>query len=154
MFKEEIGDLLFLVLSIIHAAESRGIFSYKDVVNETVHKYISRHPHVFASKRKMTPAQILIQWEKQKAKKSRAHPIDRVPSYLPALYQAKQLYDKAERLGILRPKKPQRGLSRKEIGRQILAMAEKSVRSHVDPETALRRELRNLRKVLKKSKRT
>ncbi len=148
--KEEVGDLLFLVLSIIDAAESKGEFSYKEIVRDTVKKYISRHPHVFASKRDMTPGQILVQWEKMKAQKSDENPIDKVPLCLPALYQAKRLYDKASRLGLARLGQEKNPAIRKRMGRRLLALVRQAVEAGIDPETALRHELRGLRKKFKR----
>lgn len=153
LIQEEIGDLLFLVLSIVHAAESKRMLTYQGVIQATVEKYISRHPHVFKTKSDLTPSQILVQWEKQKAQKSRRHPIDGVPRYLPALYQAKRLYDKASRLGLQRTRRhpPNRRVKRQWIGKKLLALVRLAVQSGIDPEMALRYEIRLLRTMLKRS---
>lgn len=147
--QEEIGDLLFLVFTLIAAEEEKGRTTYRSVVDGAVRKYITRHPHVFAVKQNISPDEILKRWEKHKAQKSAVHPIDKVPAHLPALYQVKCLYDKAARLG-LKPSVPRsRLLSKKQAGRILLAAALRSIRSGIDPETALRDELRTLRKILK-----
>lgn len=148
--KEEIGDLLFLLLSIIVAAESKKEFSYKEIVRDTVKKYISRHPHVFAVRRDMTPDQILVQWEKMKAQKSDQNPIDKVPLYLPALYQAKRLYDKASLLGLIHLRRKKNSEGRKRWGRKFLTLVRRAVENGIDPEVALRQEIRELRKDFKR----
>lgn len=155
MFREEIGDLLFLLLSIVSAAESRkngGAVRYPRIVEETVNKYVSRHPHVFLRRKDMTPDQILAQWEKIKEGEagSTGHPLDKIPSALPALYQAKRLIDKAARLGILRVPKTSRQISGRQMGRRLLRLVHQSVRAGIDPETALRIELGRFKVELKK----
>lgn len=150
-FKEELGDLLFLILSIAAAAEKRGDFSYRAVVKETAEKYIHRHPHVFRGERKMTPKEILAQWEKAKSEKSGKNPIDSVPEYLPALYQAKRLYDKAARLGIGKNASTSKRQKPKIIGRRLLELACRAAQHGIDPEAALRGEIRTYRRKLKKN---
>lgn len=143
--REELGDLLFLVLSIAHAAESKGMLTYRGIVRTTAEKYISRHPHVFKAKRDLTPGQILDQWERQKAQKSRRHPMDGIPVSLPALYQAKRIYEKASRLGMIRIRKSKTRRSARRIGRRLLKAVRTALENGVDPERALRSELRKLR---------
>ena len=152
-FMEEIGDLLFLVLSIVEAAESKGgrrRSAYAQIIEKTVQKYIVRHPHVFQSEKKMTPAEILAQWERQKAEKEKSHPLDRIPIALPALVQAKRVYEKASRLGISGVRRRANRTTRKKIGVALLRLVWHAVENGIDPEAALRFEIRNLRKAMKK----
>ncbi|MBI4178107.1 hypothetical protein HY522_01620 [bacterium] len=152
LFREEFGDLLFLALSILQAAEDRGLFSSEQMVEETVQKYVTRHPHVFGRRENLTPSEILVRWEKGKARKDGRHPVDRVPHSLPALYQAKRIYEKASRVGMIRLKKRRYPGAMSRIGAALLKLARKAVESGVDPEAALRRRLRELRRDLKKKK--
>ena len=145
---EELGDLLFLLLSIVHACESRGRLTYRDLVRDTAAKYISRHPHVFKSRRRMAPDQILVQWETMKAARRGRHPIESVPVHLPALYQAKRIYEKAARLKLVRKRRSARRLSARAIGRRLLALALAAAQRGIDPERALRGEVRKLRSKL------
>ena len=149
-FLEEIGDLLFLVLSIIAAAESKGPVAYADIIDRTVRKYVVRHPHVFRREKKMSPADILAQWERQKAEKGGTHPLDRISIALPALYQAKRVYEKASRLKIAGVRKGTRRMTAKRIAAGLLRLVRQAVENGIDPETALRSEVRILRKALKK----
>jgi MazG family protein len=64
--KEEIGDLLFLLIFCIEIAEENGLFTLADVVNATDEKMRRRHPHVFGSARVKRPEEILRQWEEIK----------------------------------------------------------------------------------------
>ncbi|HDM76211.1 MAG TPA: hypothetical protein ENG51_07035, partial [Deltaproteobacteria bacterium] len=45
--REELGDLLFLVLMHIRIGEEEGRFKLEDVTEGIINKMISRHPHVF-----------------------------------------------------------------------------------------------------------
>ena len=47
---KELGDLLFNILFHIHIASKNNQFTLKDVIDETVKKMVSRHPHVFQDK--------------------------------------------------------------------------------------------------------
>ena len=153
-FEEEIGDMLFLVMTLIHVAAAKGRTSYAGIVRRTAEKYIVRHPHVFKSGTDLTPDQILTRWERQKAAQTRARPFDSIPRSLPALYQAKRIYEKADRLGIAaasrRKKSAGTARSRKYIGTALLRLARAAVRQGIDPETELRREIRGLREDFKR----
>ncbi len=146
MFNEEIGDLLFLVMTLFACAEDTDWARYRSVIARTARKYITQHPHVFEARRNMTPGQILAAWEKRKA--ASGNPFDRVPKSLPALYQAKRIYDKAHRLGLLdvRPRRPEKDA--RAGGRKLLGMVRAAAGQGVDLETALRAEIRALRRRL------
>jgi len=46
---EEIGDLLYLLVSLVTIAEEQRRFSLDTVAGQTVEKLVRRHPHVFGS---------------------------------------------------------------------------------------------------------
>ena len=45
--KEELGDLLLLIVMQAQIAEEEGIFTMDDVISGITEKMIRRHPHVF-----------------------------------------------------------------------------------------------------------
>lgn len=45
---EELGDLLYNILFISHAAEVEGAFTLNQVLDRQYDKMVARHPHVFA----------------------------------------------------------------------------------------------------------
>ena len=48
--KEELGDLLFLIMLQTQIAKEEGLFDWDDVCKYISDKMIRRHPHVFGSK--------------------------------------------------------------------------------------------------------
>lgn len=146
-FQEEIGDLMFLVMTLVDVAESRRWTTESDIIRSTAEKYISRHPHVFQTRQQLTPDDILKRWERRKSAAS-GGVMGSVPEGLPALYRAKRIYEKAARLGKIRMKKQKPGRKspgdEQRIGRRLLALVRQAMQKQVDPEAALRSELRAL----------
>jgi len=71
--KEELGDVLLQVVFHSALAAREGRFTLRQVVQTITAKLVRRHPHVFAGGRPLTPAQVLVQWEKiKKAEKEKA----------------------------------------------------------------------------------
>ncbi|MBN1504926.1 MAG: nucleoside triphosphate pyrophosphohydrolase [Candidatus Eisenbacteria bacterium] len=64
--KEEIGDLLFLLIFCVEIAEEKGLFTLDDVVRMSEEKMKRRHPHVFGLKTAKKTKDILRQWEEIK----------------------------------------------------------------------------------------
>ena len=99
---EELGDLLFQLMFVIHLYTEQHEFTFDDVIKGVEAKMIRRHPHVFGQESLATTAQVLRRWEQIKlAEKKDVHPLDSVPLALPALAQAQRLWSKAGRLGWL-----------------------------------------------------
>jgi len=120
-FAEELGDLLLQVLFHAQIAHEEGRFDIRDVIREIYEKMIRRHPHVFASTRAKTAADVLRNWEQIKMQERQAKGpaagdapssapdsgdsgespsvLDGVPRTLPALLEALQLTRKAARIG-------------------------------------------------------
>ena len=48
---KELGDLLFNILFHIHISTEKGLFTLDNVIDETINKMVSRHPHVFGEKK-------------------------------------------------------------------------------------------------------
>lgn len=67
-FKEELGDLLFLIIFFARLAEENGWFNLYDAARASVDKLIFRHPHVFGDLELSGAGEVLKNWEKLKEK--------------------------------------------------------------------------------------
>lgn len=87
---EELGDVLFMVLFLIHLYEEAGAFRLEDVCGWIGEKMIRRHPHVFGDASVEDDRQVRENWEKIKAgeKAASSRVTDSIPSSLPALIRA------------------------------------------------------------------
>ncbi|WP_448383938.1 MazG family protein [Desulfosoma sp.] len=95
---EELGDVLFMVLFLIHLYEEAGRCSLETVCDRIADKMIRRHPHVFGKTAVNSAADVRTNWEKIKAKekKDRPEPELGVPQTLPALIRAYRLLSRAK----------------------------------------------------------
>jgi len=64
--KEELGDVIFLLIFCIEIAQERGLFTLAEVVRSTDEKMKRRHPHVFGRKSLKKHEEVLKQWEEIK----------------------------------------------------------------------------------------
>jgi MazG family protein len=108
-FREELGDLLLLVVMHAEIAREAGRFNVDSVIAEITEKLIRRHPHVFGpvaagvspAKRSSTDAgAVLKQWEaiKREEKKGDHHYLASLPGALPALMRAQKAQSKVARV--------------------------------------------------------
>jgi MazG family protein len=104
-FREELGDLLLLVVMHAEIAREAGQFNLDNVITEVTDKLIRRHPHVFAVEAAVSAAQpdakfVLKQWEaiKRAEKKDTTHYLASLPKALPALMRAEKAQKKAARV--------------------------------------------------------
>jgi uncharacterized protein YabN with tetrapyrrole methylase and pyrophosphatase domain len=121
-FREELGDLLLLVVMHAEIARESGQFKIDNVVEEITEKLIRRHPHVFGTVaasaspgRTVSPAKdpraaagtaattagaVLKQWEaiKREEKKDDQHYLASLPRALPALMRAQKAQSKVARV--------------------------------------------------------
>jgi len=109
-FKEELGDLLFLVGFMVLAAEDGGWTTAEEAVNHAVDKLIRRHPHVFGDPRDIGSAGALRQWEELKRAEGAAgteipSALGKRPAGLPALTTAFRISEKAGAVGFEWPDK-------------------------------------------------
>ena len=97
----ELGDLLLQVALHAQIADEAGTFSISTVLDQLIHKLISRHPHVFADVRVSGTRQVLENWEeiKQKELAPDQSILDGVPKGMPALLRALRIGEKAARVG-------------------------------------------------------
>jgi MazG family protein len=89
---DELGDLLFMVLFLIHLYEEGGHFRLEKVCTSITEKMIRRHPHVFGDTVVQSAQDVRANWEKIKAgesnAKGKASSLEDVPRSLPALMRA------------------------------------------------------------------
>lgn len=71
---EELGDLLFQVISHSQIAEENGCFSVEDVIHGISEKMIRRHPNVFGTVKVKTREEGMRLWEKIKSEEKRKKP--------------------------------------------------------------------------------
>jgi len=106
--KEELGDLLFVVILLARICESQGWFSLDDAADAIATKMVVRHPHVFPASRgddeTHTAPGSIAAWEARKARRSNTDGSPRsrlagVPRTLPALLRAHRQGEKAAAAG-------------------------------------------------------
>jgi MazG family protein len=99
-FREELGDLLLLVVMHAEIARGAGRFDIDDVLRQVSEKLVRRHPHVFASGDARDAGTVLKQWEaiKREEKKGDSHYLASLPEALPALMRAQKAQSKAARV--------------------------------------------------------
>jgi MazG family protein len=110
-FREELGDLLFLVLFLGAVAEESGWGTLEEVGAGVVEKLVRRHPHVFGEGPEVGSRGALRQWEEIKRdERAEAAPAASVPSALgdrpsglPALTTAFRISEKAGAVGFQWP---------------------------------------------------
>lgn len=100
--REELGDVLFLIVFLVRLFEEQGRFGLEGVVEGSSQKMIRRHPHVFGNDRVSSADEVKQRWHE--IKKTEKHPgivsvLDAVPSRLPALLRASQISERAARSG-------------------------------------------------------
>jgi MazG family protein len=99
-FREELGDLLLLVVMHAEIAREAGRFDIDSVVGDVTEKLVRRHPHVFGKSDARDSGAVLKQWEaiKREEKGSDSHYLASLPRALPALMRAQKAQSKAARV--------------------------------------------------------
>jgi MazG family protein len=99
-FREELGDLLLLVVMHAEIAGEDGRFNIEDILREISDKLVRRHPHVFGTSNARDSGAVLKQWEaiKREEKKADSHYLASLPKALPALVRAQKAQSKAARV--------------------------------------------------------
>src|SRR2546423_2434011 len=99
-FREELGDLLLLVVMHAEIAQESGRFNIDNVLQEISDKLVRRHPHVFGTSDARDSGAVLKQWEaiKREEKKADSHYLASLPKALPALMRAQKAQLKAARV--------------------------------------------------------
>jgi len=98
--REELGDLLFLVVFLGVAFERENGTKLRELVRGIIDKMIARHPHVFGERRELDAQGVLRQWEEGKRREAGHESLlGRSPERLPALLQAYRVQEKAASVG-------------------------------------------------------
>jgi tetrapyrrole methylase family protein/MazG family protein/ATP diphosphatase len=160
--REELGDLQLQVVFQAELARGEGSFAIDDVVEGIVDKLVSRHPHVFGDLHAKDAEEVLVNWEKLKAKeKGERGILGGVPRSMPALTRAQRIGEKVARVGFdwadargsrAKVAEEVEELDRameagdpaqieEEMGDVLFALVNLSRHVHVDAEGALRRTI-------------
>jgi len=98
-FREELGDLLLLIVMHSEIAREAGGFNINNVIGEVTEKLIRRHPHVFGKSDALDSGAVLKQWESiKRTEKTGRHYLDGLPAVLPALMRAQKAQSKVARV--------------------------------------------------------
>ena len=99
-FREELGDLLLVVVMHAEIARETGRFDVDEIIRHVSDKLVRRHPHVFGTSDARDSGAVLKQWEaiKRAEKKADSHYLASLPKALPALVRAQKAQSKAARV--------------------------------------------------------
>ncbi|HEY4272447.1 MAG TPA: nucleoside triphosphate pyrophosphohydrolase [Candidatus Udaeobacter sp.] len=99
-FREELGDLLLLIVMHAQIASEAGRFNIEEVIGTVSDKLIRRHPHVFGTSDARDSIAVLKQWEaiKREEKKGDSHYLSSLPKALPAIVRAQKAQSKVARV--------------------------------------------------------
>jgi MazG family protein len=102
-FRDELGDLMFLVVFMARITEEQGRFDMEAVLAGIDDKLRRRHPHVFGTETATTPDEVRATWETAKLREeshaARKSLLDGLPRDMPALLTARRLQEKAAAVG-------------------------------------------------------
>ncbi|HMJ04867.1 MAG TPA: nucleoside triphosphate pyrophosphohydrolase [Chthoniobacterales bacterium] len=96
--REELGDVMLLVVMHAQIASERGKFQIQQVVEEITAKLIRRHPHVFGSSQAEDAGAVVKLWDavkREEKKDADGHYLTGVAAALPALMRAQKIQKKA-----------------------------------------------------------
>lgn len=99
--REELGDLLLLVVMHAQMGSERGAFAFEEIATAVSEKMVRRHPHVFGEKTVDDSTAVLKQWEqiKRQEKGEGASVLAGLAKALPALMRAQNVQKKVARVG-------------------------------------------------------
>jgi tetrapyrrole methylase family protein/MazG family protein len=102
--KEELGDLLFQLLTAIEISEERGEFTLSQVIEQARDKMVRRHPHVFGKRSVNDANEVVANWvqiKKQEKKEGKEEDsiVSGIPKSIPSLHRAYLITQRASRVG-------------------------------------------------------
>ncbi|HDD35489.1 MAG TPA: nucleoside triphosphate pyrophosphohydrolase [Candidatus Desulfofervidus auxilii] len=98
--KEELGDVLFILVFLVHVYQEKSFLSLEEVIEKVANKMIRRHPHVFGQVKEKDIKSIRARWEEIKDKEKKKKSIlDGIPKTLPALSLAYKIGERVSRVG-------------------------------------------------------
>ncbi len=149
--QEELGDLLLQVFFHARVAEDykEAPFDIEDIARTIADKLERRHPHVFGEISVTDSAEVVENWEKQKAtEKGRTSAIDGVPLAQPALPLIAKLLYRAEKfdyqLNIEKELKLSENTDADAFGKLMVGLIAQAVELGIDPEDSLRNAAKGL----------
>ena len=149
--QEELGDLLLQVYFHARVAEDHksAPFDIEDIAKSIADKLESRHPHVFGDASVKDSAEVVENWEKQKAtEKGRTSAIDGVPLAQPALPLIAKLLYRAEKfeyqLNIEKELQLNANTNSDSFGKLMVGLIAQAVELGIDPEASLRNAAKGL----------
>ena len=92
--KEEIGDLLFLCFFYVRMLKDERHIELDEILRDVIHKYKTKHPHVFQDEQFNTQDEVLAFWHRSKDDIFRG-----IALSLPALMAAQIIQERARNLG-------------------------------------------------------
>lgn len=99
--REELGDVMFILLFIATMYENEGAFDLTQSLKQITAKMIRRHPHVFEDKNFKNTEELWDNWEKTKREENKGtkkkRVFDSLPKGLPPLLKAYRINSKAAR---------------------------------------------------------
>ena len=158
--REELGDVLLLVLMHAQIASERADFNVEHVIEDLTAKLIRRHPHVFGETKAGDAGEVVKVWDSVKREEKRAaqkHYLTGVAEALPALMRAQKVQKKAAHVNFDWPGIPEvvakvdeelgetkEAIARdaqeeiaEEIGDLLFAVVNLARKEHLDAETLL-----------------
>jgi tetrapyrrole methylase family protein/MazG family protein len=102
ILREELGDLLYLLVMQTQMAAEEGDFTLAEVIAGIEAKLKHRHPHVWGDWQVADSAEVVRNWEmiKQQEKgQTAASLLDNVPQTLPALAQSQKIQERVRKVG-------------------------------------------------------
>lgn len=149
--QEELGDLLLQVYFHARVAEEHKSepFDIEDIAKSIADKLERRHPHVFGDASVKDSAEVVENWEKQKAtEKGRTSAIDGVPLAQPALPLIAKLLYRAEKfeyqLNIEKELQLNANTNSDSFGKLMVGLIAQAVELGIDPEASLRNAAKGL----------
>jgi MazG family protein len=99
-FREELGDLLLLIVMHAEIASEARRFNIDEIIRVVSDKLVRRHPHVFGTSDARDSGTVLKQWEaiKRAEKMADSHYLASLPKALPALVRAQKAQSKVARV--------------------------------------------------------
>ena len=100
---EELGDVLFHVVTQLRMGEEAGLFDETQVAGGLIRKLVSRHPHVFGDAVAVEAGEVEASWEelKRAERSGRAGSmLDGVPRSMPALSYARSVQGRGRPPGL------------------------------------------------------
>lgn len=148
--KEELGDILHLIVFYSCVAEKEGSFSFSAVEETICEKLIRRHPHIFLKKEDCSAEEVVDRWEQikkeEKGHSNRKSILDGLPPHLPLLIRARKMLSRIHKAGAPIGKKKETQPSVQEWKNSFEQLLWEGALLHIDMEGFLRKLLHDYNK--------